>query len=226
MVSSNYILLVAGGSGMRMGSETPKQFLELNGKPILMHTIKKFKDLLPGSILKVVLPKSHKDFWLSLCQLHSFSIEHDIVEGGSTRFQSVKLGLDSIATNDGIVAIHDGVRPFVSNESILQSFSIAATHGNAIVSVPMKDSIRMLDGDENCAVDRSAYRSIQTPQTFQLALIKKAFETAELPIFTDDASVLEHAGHNIILIDGTYENIKITTPEDILFGEALLASRR
>ncbi len=205
-----------------MGAEIPKQFLELKGLPVLMHTVKKFYEAFPDIVLKLVLPEDQKKYWLALCKQYSFTISHDIVHGGATRFQSVKSGLESISSTNGLVAIHDGVRPFVSKEIILKSFSTAEEFGNATVTVPLKDSIRMIEGEENCSVERTAYRVVQTPQTFRLDLIKKAFETQELSVFTDDASVFEHAGNKIILIDGSYENIKITTPEDMVLGEALL----
>ena len=221
--TTKYVIIVAGGSGLRMGSDIPKQFIALKGKPILMRTLKKFQDAFPDIIIKLVLPKDQQEYWRSLCQQYSFSIPHEIVDGGNTRFQSVHSGLKSINATDGIVAIHDGVRPFISTAIILKSFSVAEEFGNATVAVPMKDSIRMVEEDGNFAVDRTSYKVIQTPQTFQLDLIKKAFTTPELPIFTDDASVFEHAGHKIILIEGGYENIKITTPEDLILGEALLA---
>ncbi len=219
---SKYVVIVAGGSGLRMGTEIPKQFLELGGIPVLMHTIHKFYDAFPDIKVKLVLPEVQQAYWEKLCQRYSFTLSHDVVNGGKSRFQSVKNGLDSISSTDGIVAIHDGVRPFVSKEIILKSFAVAIESGNATAAVAMKDSIRVVEEGISRAVDRSAYRIIQTPQTFKLDLIKKAFETPELSGFTDDASVFEKAGHKIILIDGSYENIKITTPEDMILGEALL----
>jgi 2-C-methyl-D-erythritol 4-phosphate cytidylyltransferase len=217
-----YVVIVAGGNGLRMGTEIPKQFLELGGIPVLMHTIKKFHDSFSDITVKLVLPEIHQDYWQKLCLRYSFTLSHDIVSGGKSRFQSVKNGLESIPSKEGIVAIHDGVRPFVSKDIILKSFLVAATSGNATVSVPMKDSIRVIENDVNRAVDRNSYCIIQTPQTFRLDLIKKAFDIPELPGFTDDASVFEKAGHKIILIEGSYENIKITTPEDMVLGEVLL----
>lgn len=221
-----YAIIVAGGSGLRMGSDVPKQFLELGGFPVLMHTIRKFHESFSGIIIKLVLPQTQQEYWNSLCQKYSFQLPHEIVNGGATRFQSVKNGLNSISEVFGTVAIHDGVRPFVSTEIIVNSFKVAAELGNATVAVALKDSIRVLENGESKAVDRTAYRSIQTPQTFQLDLIKKAFETPELPSFTDDASVFEHAGHKINLIEGSYENIKITTPEDLILGETLLKNSK
>ncbi len=220
--SENYAIIVAGGSGLRMGSDIPKQFLELGGEPVLMHTIRKFHQAIDGIVIKLVLPEAQQEYWSTLCRNYRFELPHEVVNGGASRFQSVRNGLNSIAGISGIVAIHDGVRPFVSWDIIRRSFSVAGEQGNATVAVPLKDSIRVLEKDHSRAVERTAYRIIQTPQTFRLELIKKAFETPELPVFTDDASVLEHAGHMIHLIEGSYENIKITTPEDLILGEALL----
>lgn len=220
-----YAIIVAGGSGLRMGADVPKQFLELGGLPVLMHTIRKFHESFSGIIIKLVLPQTQQEYWHSLCKKYSFELPHDVVNGGDTRFQSVKNGLNSISEVLGTVAIHDGVRPFVSREIIIHSFKVAAELGNATVAVALKDSIRVLENGKSKAVDRTAYRSIQTPQTFRLDLIKKAFETPELPSFTDDASVFEHAGHQINLIEGSYENIKITTPEDLILGETLLKQK-
>lgn len=217
-----YAIIVAGGSGLRMGSDIPKQFLELGGLPVLMHTIRKFHDAFSEIVVKLVLPETQQEYWNSLCKKYSFQLAHEVVKGGASRFQSVRNGLNSISDTSGTVAIHDGVRPFVSKEIIANSFMVASELGNATVAVSLKDSLRVLENGTSRAVDRTAYRSIQTPQTFRLDLIKKAFETPELPSFTDDASVFEHAGHTINLIEGSYENIKITTPEDMVWGEALL----
>lgn len=217
-----YAIIVAGGSGLRMGTEIPKQFLELKGLPVLMHTIKKFHEAFTDITIKLVLPEDHKESWEKLCHKHFFTLSHDVVSGGNSRFQSVKLGLESIPSSEGIVAIHDGVRPFVSKEIIRKSFSVAEEMGNATVAVAMKDSLRKIENNVSIAVDRKAYKIIQTPQTFRLDLVKKAFNTPELTSFTDDASVFEHAGHKIILIEGAYDNIKITTPEDLILGEAIL----
>ncbi len=219
---TKYAIIVAGGSGLRMGTDVPKQFLELKGLPVLMHTINKFHSSFPNIVIKLVLPIDQQEYWIQLCERHLFKIPFEIVNGGKTRFCSVKNGLDSIKENEGVVAIHDGVRPFVSKEILIKSFSVAEEFGNAVVAVPLKDSLRIIENEENFAVQRTAYRSIQTPQTFNLSLIKKAFETPEVPFFTDDASVFENAGHKIILIKGSYSNIKITTPEDLKFGEVIL----
>jgi 2-C-methyl-D-erythritol 4-phosphate cytidylyltransferase len=215
-----YAIIVAGGSGSRMKSDLPKQFIEIGGLPILMHTLKRFKEADSDIELILVLPESQFEFWQELCKIHSEfmkTIPHQLVTGGKSRFQSGKNGLAFIG-NEGLVAIHDGVRPFVSAEIINESFRIAQEKGTAVVSVPSKDSVRV----NGQAIDRATVRLIQTPQTFQISLLKKAFETPELATFTDDASVAEHAGFEINLIEGSYENIKITTPEDLLWAEVLL----
>lgn len=214
-----YAVIVAGGSGTRMRSQLPKQFISLKGEPILMHTLRAFHS---DSIkIVLVLPEHQISFWEELCQKHAFFLKHQVTAGGMTRFESVKNGL-SVIPESGLVAIHDGVRPIVSKKIIEASFTSAQEHGNAIVSVALKDSIRELVQEGNEAVDRSLYRLIQTPQTFQIALIKKAFEAPYSPAFTDDASVLEYSGEKINLIDGDYRNIKVTTSEDLLVAESFL----
>lgn len=215
-MNKKYAIIVAGGSGSRMKSDIPKQFIEVGGLPILMHTLKKFKEAEPEIELILVLPKSQFEYWNQLCEKYP-TVPHQLVKGGNTRFQSGLNGLKTIE-NEGLVAIHDGVRPFVSAEIIQESFKVANEKGTAVVSVPSKDSVRV----NGQAIDRSTVRLIQTPQTFQISLIKKAFETEELSTFTDDASVAEHAGFTINLIEGSYENIKITTPEDLQWAEIIL----
>lgn len=216
-----YAVIVAGGSGKRMNAVTPKQFIQLKDKVILMHTIERFiaADSLTEIIL--VLPEHHIKTWKDLVKTYSFKISHKIFVGGKTRFQSVKNGLEGVSL-ESLVAIHDGVRPFVTKEVINNSFEVAAKKGNAIVSVPLKDSIRKVSKSTNKAKNRNEYRLIQTPQTFNSSLIKNAYFVEEQDFFTDDASVLEFAGHKINLINGTYENIKITTPEDLIFANSIL----
>lgn len=216
-----YAIIVAGGSGTRMQSELPKQFLLLGGKPILMHTIEAF--CFDDIQITLVLPKDQIQIWKDLCLKHSFNHTINIISGGATRFQSVKNGLNAITNNTGLVAIHDGVRPLIHRSIISEAFNQASSMGSAITSVPLKDSLREITANSNRSVDRSAYRLIQTPQTFQLDLIKKAFERPYQPTFTDDASVFESSGHSINLIEGDYRNIKITTPEDLSVAESFLA---
>lgn len=225
-----YAIIVAGGRGSRMQAGLPKQFISIGGKPMLMHTIQRFAEYIPAKIsgssptgvtILVVLPEQEFPTWHRLCREHHFNIPVQLVAGGQTRFQSVRNGLRAIG-GDGLVAIHDGVRPFVSAQVIERSFQVAAAKGSAITTVPLKDSVRQVEGESSRSVDRSLFRLIQTPQTFQLSLIRKAFQQDELPDFTDDASVAERAGFPIHLIEGSYENLKITTPEDLVWAEALL----
>src|SRR5258705_2223242 len=220
-----YALIVAGGKGTRVKSEVPKQFIELNGKPILLHTIEAFLKYSPALSIILVLPE--KDFitWEVIGEKFNFNTPLILQKGGETRFQSVKKGLDKIQ-GDGLVAIHDGVRPLVSADLIGASFRLAAVHGSAVAAVRLKESIRVTDQNNTKAVDRSKFRVIQTPQTFNLQLIKKAYQVKEDPSLTDDASVAEKSGHVISLFEGSYENIKITTAEDLIVAEALLNAKR
>ena len=221
MPAKEYAVIVAGGSGIRMNSEIPKQFIPIRGLPILMHSIRAFFDYSPDLIIVVVLPDKLHEGWRRLCEKYRFNLPITLVKGGKTRFQSVKNGLNAIG-QEGLVAIHDGVRPLVDKAIIGASFQLAALHGCAITAVRLKESIRITDKDQTRTVDRSKYRIIQTPQTFQIPVIKKAYEQIENPSFTDDASVAEKAGYRISLFEGSYRNIKITTPEDLLMAEALL----
>lgn len=215
-----YAIIVAGGSGTRMKSELPKQFIKLAGKPILMHTLEAFH--FDDIQIILVLPESQIPYWKELVDEHQFKIPHNIIAGGEQRFHSVKNGLSSIKADDGLVAIHDGVRPLIKRQIISESFEQAKRAGNAIASIQLKDSIRSITPHANQQEDRTNFRLIQTPQTFKIQLIKRAFEQEYTPSFTDDASVLEQAGHSINLIEGDYKNIKITTPEDLLVAETLL----
>lgn len=215
-----YAVIVAGGKGSRMKSEVPKQFLLLNGRPVLMHTLEAFKKYDEKLEIILVLPANEMPHWDQLVQRYDFSIDYKITQGGKSRFQSVKNGLDLIET-DGLVAIHDGVRPMVAPDLIGASYNIAAIHNCAVAAVRLKESIRIIDKDATHAMDRSRYRLIQTPQTFKISLIKKAYQTEEDDTLTDDASVFEKAGHSISLFEGDYRNIKITTREDMILVEAL-----
>lgn len=204
-----------------MKSDVPKQFLLLNGKPILQHTIERFLTVLPAQNILVVLPARERPTWAQLCEQHGFQVAVRVVDGGASRFQSVRSGLAELPAYDadespGMVAVHDGVRPYVSSEIIQNSFQVAARVGSAVTCVPAKDSVRILEDGHSRAIDRATVRLVQTPQTFRLDWFRQAFQTDELPHFTDCASVLEHAGFPITLIDGSYENIKITTPEDLV----------
>jgi 2-C-methyl-D-erythritol 4-phosphate cytidylyltransferase len=216
-----YIIIVAGGSGTRMNSDVPKQFMELNGKPVLMHTIEKFKTSIPDVTIIVVLAKQLTEDWRALCIKHNFIIEHQLVDGGETRYHSVKNGL-VLVPDACVVGIHDAARPLVNKQTILKAFETAEKLGNASPAIPLNESIRFLKGKENCAVDRTHYSIVQTPQCFHSDLIRKAFLKTYKPEFTDDASVLESFGEKINLVEGNRENIKITTPQDLIIAEALL----
>lgn len=221
-----FAIIVAGGSGTRMGGSIPKQYLEIGGKPVLMHTLEVFQNSCPDISLILVIPSSDFERWETLCKTYDFTLSHQIVAGGNSRFQSVSNGLDAIKEKEGIVAIHDGVRPFVNPQVIRESFEQAAIHGSAITVVALKDSLRKIKEDGNSVFqERQNFRLVQTPQTFQLEKIKKAFETEELPQFTDDATVYEHQGWQVFLIPGNMENIKITTPEDMDFAEFILQKK-
>ena len=215
------VIIVAGGSGSRMQTETPKQFLELCGKPILMHTISAFADFCEGVFPIVVLPPSQIGKWRELCDTYGFSTPHKIVAGGETRFHSVKNGLLTLP-DDGFVAVHDGVRPLVSKQTIMNCMREAAIYGNAIPTIPVSDSVREVNAQKNRVLDRSALCLIQTPQVFDITKLKKAYEQTYSPSFTDDASVYERAGYTIRLTNGNEENIKITTQNDLIVAEALM----
>lgn len=225
MKLTEYALIVAGGKGTRMKTDTPKQFLELNGLPVIFHTIEAFYRYSSDMHVVVVLPESEFDTWRALAKKYAFNRPVILQHGGATRFQSVKKGLEKITT-EGIVAIHDGVRPLVHEHIIGASFQLAAIHRSAVAAVRLKESLRMTDQTRTMAVDRSQFRLIQTPQTFLVSLIKKAYEIPEDETLTDDASVAERSGLTISLFEGSYRNIKITTEEDLVIAEALLKANR
>ncbi len=214
------VIIVAGGLGARMNADIPKQFLEISDKPIVMHTIEKFYFFDNSINIILVLPGQHISLWHKLAEKYHFEIPIQIANGGKTRFHSVKNGLE-LAKN-GIVAIHDAVRPLVSTDTIKRGFEAAILKGNAIPSMPINDSLRITDNSGNKPLDRTLVKIIQTPQCFDVALIKKAYTQAYDTSFTDDASVLEKSGEKINLVEGNWENIKITHPIDVLIAKALL----
>jgi len=219
-------VLVAGGRGTRMGAPISKQYLPIAGLPILMHTLSVFHQVDSAIELILVIPKDDFAYWNELCEKFQFQIPHQLVAGGNSRFQSVKNGISAISFEEGLVAIHDGVRPFVNESVIQESFEKAAETGSAVAVIALKDSIRKLTDDgKNFYQERQYFRLVQTPQTFDLKRIRKAFQVTELPQFTDDATVYEHQGWEVTLISGNPENIKITTPEDMDYAE-YLAERR
>jgi 2-C-methyl-D-erythritol 4-phosphate cytidylyltransferase len=216
-----YVVIVAGGSGKRMGTETPKQFLELAGRPVLMHTIERFKLFSDAIEIITVLPENQLRFWFDIQKKHSFSVLHTLVKGGSNRFLSVRNGLEFVKS-PGLVAIHDGVRPFVSLDTIKRCFETAEKYGNAIPAISPTESLRILTDKGSQPVSRFNVKQIQTPQVFDAALIKKAYQQEYSHDFTDDATVLEKTGEKINIIEGNRENIKITNPEDLVISSALL----
>ena len=215
-----HAIIVAGGSGKRMQSATPKQFLNLNGMPILMHTIKVFWQYDSTINIVLVLPTEHITTWNSLVDKHQFNIKHKVVAGGKERFHSVLNGLNTLA--EGIVGIHDGVRPLVNNATLTACYQGAEKHGSAVPVTEVVESLRQKTADGSKAVDRSEYYNVQTPQCFNVQKLKACFDVGFQATFTDDASVWEHAGNKVHLVMGNVENIKITTPSDLLFAEAIL----
>jgi 2-C-methyl-D-erythritol 4-phosphate cytidylyltransferase len=218
-----YALIVAGGRGRRMGADIPKQFLELDGKPLLMRTIEKFKQFCDSIEIITILPEDQIRYWLDLQRRFSFNVPQTLVKGGSVRFESVKNGLEFV-NSSSLVAIHDGVRPFVSTETIKRCFDTAEKLGNAIPAISPTESLRLLTDKGSMPVDRFHVKQIQTPQVFRADIIKKAYLQQYCPDFTDDATVLEKSGEKINIIEGNRENIKITNPEDMLISKALLGT--
>lgn len=212
---NHYAIIVAGGSGNRMQSAVPKQFLLLDGKPVLMHTIAAFNECIYKPQILLVLNIDQHKYWEELCLKYNFQIPHQVIKGGTQRYHSVKNGLKAIR-GKGIVAVHDAVRPLVSAKLIAQSYKIAQETSNCIIGVTPTDSVRSLQEDgKSEALSREKLALIQTPQTFHVDLLKKAYQTPYRNEFTDDASVAEYAGYQINLIAGERENIKITYPEDL-----------
>lgn len=223
----DYVIIVAGGKGLRMGSDVPKQFLPVGGVPVLMRTISRFAEAVPGMGIILVLPESQHGYWDSLCREHSFTVSHTVVNGGDTRFASSRNGLMAIpADAQGLVGIHDGVRPFVSAEVICRCYDAARSHGAAIPVMPVTDTLRLVSPDGGGHnVLRSDYRVVQTPQVFDISLARRAFDRPYSESFTDDASVVEAAGHRVTMVEGNRENIKLTTPFDLKIAESLLNTR-
>jgi len=217
------VIIVAGGKGKRMNASIPKQFVELNGKPILMHTIECFARFDEHILIVVALPIEHISFWEKLCQTHHFLIPHTIVAGGNTRFQSVKNGLAAIQKSE-LIAVHDGVRPLTSDYLVRHCFEEAYYHETAVPMCRVTESVRMITSHGSQYVDRDSLRLIQTPQVFQSFILRAAYGQMYEHSFTDDASVVERMGIQLNLIDGEQTNIKITTPFDLKMAEMILNS--
>jgi 2-C-methyl-D-erythritol 4-phosphate cytidylyltransferase len=216
-----YVIITAGGSGTRMGNVIPKQFLPLAGRPILQRSIAAFYNYNKAISIILVLPEANMEYWNSLCLENNFDIPHTIVAGGKERFHSIKNGLAEIE-GAGVVAVHDGVRPLVSTNTIKAAFDTAKAKGNAIPVVDISESVREVNESGNKAVNRANFKRVQTPQCFDLQLLQKAYKQPYSASFTDDSSVVEAIGETIHLVAGNVENIKITTPADLASAEALL----
>lgn len=215
------VLIVAGGKGLRMGGNLPKQFLPVGGKPVLMHTLEAFHRYDAEMRLILILPESQQEYWKQLCHEFRFGVHHTLANGGETRFHSVKNGL-ALVTEPGVVGVHDGVRPFVSQEVIARCFDTAAVKQAVIPVIDVFETIRHISGSGSRTVIRGDYKLVQTPQVFDAGLLKRAYSQEYTPFFTDDASVVEALGEEVYLVEGNRENIKITTPFDLKVATALL----
>ncbi|WP_462316876.1 2-C-methyl-D-erythritol 4-phosphate cytidylyltransferase [Marinilabilia sp.] len=220
-MASLSVIIVAGGRGLRMGHEVPKQFLNVGKRPVLMHTIERFVAFDAAIDVVLVLPSDQFPYWKALCRKHKFTLTHKLVAGGETRYNSVKNGLGQVG-DAGLVAVHDGVRPFVSNETIQRCFSAAENYGAAIPVLEVVESIRKVEGEKSWMRQRSSYRTVQTPQVFKTSILQRSYDMGYRPEFTDDASVVEAAGYDITLVEGNRENIKITSPFDLIVADAML----
>lgn len=205
-----------------MGSETPKQFMLLKGEPVLFHTMRAFHSFDPSVRMIIVLSEEHHQKWKDLCEEHVIYAPHEVVAGGAERYHSVKAGLEQL-TEEGIVAIHDGVRPILSRELLQRCFDEAEEHSSAIPVVPLSSSIREIQKDGSRAIDRSQLRMVQTPQCFKVQILRKAFDQPYDEAFTDEATLVERSGVKVHLVEGEEQNLKITTPLDLRMAEGLLA---
>lgn len=222
----DYVIIVAGGKGLRMGSDIPKQFLPIGGKPVLMRTLERFREYDKDLKIILVLPEVQQDYWQGLCKEYGFQVEYQLANGGQTRFHSVQNGLALIPDNaEGVVGVHDGVRPFPSIDVIRNCYATARDKKAVIPVIPVVETVRHLlvhSKDKSITVPRDEYRLVQTPQTFDIQLLKAANRQPYNDGFTDDASVVESYGHEITLVEGNRENIKITTPYDMKIAEVLI----
>lgn len=217
------IVIVAGGSGRRMGGALPKQFMMLGNLPVLGRTINRMHEALPASEIVVVLPEEHIELWRNISARFDIA-KHSITAGGKERFHSVQNGINALSANVKTIAVHDGVRPLVSKRLIIKLILEAEKHTAVIPVVAPADSYRIIEGDDSRIIDRSLLRMVQTPQTFSAEALRKAYEQPFSENFTDDASVMEAAGHTITLVEGERHNIKITTPSDMVIAEAIIAA--
>ena len=228
-MNPTHVIIVAAGTGTRFGSDLPKQFADLCGKPVLAHAIETFRKALPASGMTVVISAAMRDSWSELCRTHGIA-PHHVVNGGSTRWESVKNAINSLNGMPAgtTVLIHDGARPLVDEKTIMAAAAAARNTDGAIPATPVTDSLRQLDDNETAseAVDRSRFRAVQTPQAFVLWRLREAYGLPYQPEFTDDASVLAAAGFsNIVLTPGSPSNLKITTPVDLIIAKAIIEAR-
>lgn len=223
MKAEVYVVIVAGGKGLRMGGEKPKQFQDLKGRPVLMHTLERFREALPEGKLILVLPEWWVTMWRDLCRQHAFSVDHELVKGGDTRFHSVKNGLDAIRGEEGVVAVHDGVRPFVAVDVIRECVKQALTGACVVPVIAPVESVRLKQGDTDRtqSIDRNLCLLVQTPQVFPLNRLRQAYSQPYQSLFTDDASVVEADGGQVEVVEGNRENIKLTTPFDWAMAQLL-----
>ena len=221
MSMKKHVIIVAGGKGLRMGGEIPKQFLPIGGKPVLMRTIEAFYAYDASIHVILVLPISQQSYWKELCNTYQFELPHEIANGGETRFHSVKNGL-ALVGGEGIVGVHDGVRPFVSQEVIAHCYSEAEAKHAVIPVIGVVETVRRLEGEDSVTVPRDKYKLVQTPQVFNVALLQEAYNQGFTDMFTDDASVVEALGERVHLVEGNRENIKLTTPFDLKLAEMLI----
>ena len=219
----DYVIIVAGGKGLRMGSDIPKQFLPIGGKPVLMRTLERFRAYSKVLQIILVLPEAQQGYWQELCKEYHFEVAYQLANGGLTRFHSVQNGLSLVPDDaQGVVGVHDGVRPFPSIDVIRNCYDTAREKKAVIPVIPVVETVRHLEGESSVTVPRGDYRLVQTPQTFDIQLLKAANRQPYNDGFTDDASVVESYGHTITLVEGNRENIKITTPYDIVVAEAII----
>ena len=220
-----YLIVVAGGKGTRMGGDMPKQFQSLGEKPVIMLTLERLHAMDPSIQLILVLPADHFELWKELCKQHSFAVPLLLAQGGSTRFHSVQNGLAQVDDIDeALVGVHDGVRPFVSPRVLADCFREAWINGAAVPMIDLQDSLRHIVGGNGATevVPRDRYRLVQTPQVFKLSLLRRAYEQRFIEEFTDDASVVEALGEQVVAVEGNRENIKLTTPFDLMIAKTII----
>lgn len=223
-IMQEYVIIVAAGTGSRMKSVLPKQFLDLGGKPVVAHTIERFYNYNNNIGIILVLNQDYVQFWKDLCRTIDFTIPHEVIAGGAERFDSVKKGLSEIKNIDAVVGIHDAVRPLVSAQTLISCYHTAREMGSAVPVVSVHDTLRQVDGGTSKTVNRDQFRIVQTPQCFRIDILREAYLQPFNNSFTDDASVVESAGNNIVLVEGNKSNIKITTPEDLALAKSLLSN--